>query len=545
SPMRRRPDGSYEEIDWDTAIAEIADGFTHISDAYGGDKIFYYGGGGQGNHLGGGYAGAFLKAIGSRYRSNALAQEKTGEAWVDAHLYGGHTRGEFEHAEVSVFVGKNPWMSQSFPRARTVLNEIAKDPGRSMIVIDPVITDTAKMADFHLRVRPGTDAWCLAAMAAVLVQENLCNEAFLAEHVNGADTVRQVLQGISVSDYADRCGVDEELLRAAVRRIAAADSVAVFEDLGIQQAPNSTLSSYLNKLLWIFTGSFAKRGGQHLHSSFAPLFASGGVGRTPVTGAPVIAGLVPSNVVPEEILTDHPDRFRAMIVESSNPAHSVADSASVRAALESLEMVVVIDVAMTETARMAHYVLPAATQYEKPEATFFNLEFPHNNFHLRHPLLEPLAGTLPEPEIWARLMRELHVVDDAELKPLREAATEGLPAYAEAFMAAVSTNPALNRVLPFVLYETLGPTLPDGLAGAAALWGLAQKTAFTYPEAVRRAGHADGNALFEAILQSPSGVTFTAHEYEDDFDLITHPDHKISLEMPEMADEIRALGDAR
>ena len=76
-----------------------------------------------------------------------------------------------------MFVGKNPWMSQSFPRARVVLNEIAKDPARSMIVIDPVLTDTAKMADFHLRVRPGTDAWCLAALAAVLVQENLCDEA--------------------------------------------------------------------------------------------------------------------------------------------------------------------------------------------------------------------------------------------------------------------------------------------------------------------------------------------------------------------------------
>ena len=144
SPMRRRADGSYEEIDWDTAIVEIAEGFKHIRDTYGGDKIFYYGGGGQGNHLGGAYSGAFLRALGARYRSNALAQEKTGEAWVDAHLYGGHTRGEFEHAEVSVFVGKNPWMSQSFPRARVVLNEIAKDPARSMIVIDPVVTDTAK-----------------------------------------------------------------------------------------------------------------------------------------------------------------------------------------------------------------------------------------------------------------------------------------------------------------------------------------------------------------------------------------------------------------
>jgi formate dehydrogenase len=543
SPMRRRPDGSYEEIDWDTAITEIAEGFMRIRDTYGGDKIFYYGGGGQGNHLGGAYSGVFLRALGSRYRSNALAQEKTGEHWVDRHLYGGHTRGEFEHAEVSVFVGKNPWMSQSFPRARVVLNEIAKDPNRSMIVIDPVLTDTAKMADFHLRARPGTDAWCLAAMAGVLVQENLCNEAFLAEHVNGAEDVRNVLRDVPVRDYSQRCGVDEELLRAAVRRIARADTVAVFEDLGVQQAPNSTLSSYLNKLLWILTGSFAKRGGQHLHSTFAPLFSTSGVGRTPVTGAPIIAGLVPANVLPEEILTDHPDRFRAMIVESSNPAHSVADSAACRKAFQSLELMVVIDVAMTETARLAHYVLPAASQFEKPEATFFNLEFPHNNFHLRRPLLEPLPGTLPEPEIWARLVRALRVIDDTDLLPLRDAAKQGLAVFGQAFIEAVSSNPALNKVLPFVLYESLGPTLPDGLAGAAALWGLAQKTAFAYPDAVRRAGHADGNALFEAILASGSGVTFTIHEYADDFDLITHADHKIALDIPEMLEEITALRD--
>lgn len=544
SPMRRRADGSYEEIDWDTAIAAIADGFKTIRDTYGGDKVLYYGGGGQGNHLGGAYSGAFLKAIGSRYRSSALAQEKTGEAWVDAHLYGGHTRGEFEHAEVAVFVGKNPWMSQSFPRARTVLNEIAKDPRRSMIVIDPVLTDTAEMADFHLRVSPGTDAWCLAALAAVLVQENRCDEEFLTRHVTGADAVKAALRDVAIDDYALRCGVDAELLRSAARRIAAAESVAVFEDLGVQQAPNSTLSSYLNKLLWILTGSFAKRGGQHLHSAFAPLFRYGAVGRTPVTGAPVISGLMPSNVVPQEILTDHPDRFRAMIVESSNPAHSLADSAACREAFRALDLMVVIDVAMTETARLAHYVLPAATQFEKPEATFFNLEFPHNTFQLRHPLFEPLEGTLAEPEIWARLVRALGVVDDAELEPLRAAAAQGRDVYARAFLAAVSASPTLARTTPFVLYETLGPTLPDGLAGAAALWGLAQRAFFAYPDAVRRAGHADGNALFDAILANRSGVTFTVHEYADDFALIAHADHRIHLDMPEMLDEVRALPDA-
>ena len=63
SPLRRRPDGSYEEIDWDTAIAEIVAGLTGIRDQHGGASIFYYGGGGQGNHLGGSYSGAFLRAV--------------------------------------------------------------------------------------------------------------------------------------------------------------------------------------------------------------------------------------------------------------------------------------------------------------------------------------------------------------------------------------------------------------------------------------------------------------------------------------------------
>ena len=107
-----------------------------------------------------------------------------------------------------------------------------------MIVIDPVVTDTAKMADFHLRVQPGTDAWCLAALAAMLVQENLCDDTFFAQHVTAPEPSRGAAE-VPVGDYAQRCGVDEALIRAAARRIAGADSVAVFEDLGIQQGPTA------------------------------------------------------------------------------------------------------------------------------------------------------------------------------------------------------------------------------------------------------------------------------------------------------------------
>jgi len=541
SPLRRRPDGSFEEIDWDAATLEVAERCAAIRDAHGGETILYYGGGGQGNHLGGSYSGAFLRAIGSRYRSSALAQEKTGEAWVEHRLYGAHTRGEFEHAEVSVFVGKNPWMSQSFPRARVVLKEIAKDPGRSMIVIDPVLTDTARLADFHLRVRPGTDAWCLAAMVAVLVQEELIDRRFLEDHVSGVEPVLGAFAGIDVARYAGYCGVEEDLIRAATRRIAGAHSVSAFEDLGIQQAPNSTLCSYVNRLLWILTGNFGNPGGMHLHTSFVNLFRDPRLRRTPVTEAPIIGGLLPCNVIPDEILSEHPKRFRGMIVESSNPAHSLADSQRFAEAFEALELVVVIDVALTETARHADYVLPAASQYEKPEATFFNFEFPANTFHLRQALLEPLPGTLPEAEIWARLVRALGVVDDEELAPLRAAAAEGYEAYAQAFARASTENPGLSSLAPYVLYETLGPALPDGLQGAAALWGLAHRCAMTYPDAVRRAGHADGNELFAAIISSPSGVVFARDEYGEDFGRIVHADGRIALELPEMLQELEQI----
>ena len=546
SPLRRRADGSFEEIDWETAVSEVAARFAAIRDQYGGEKIFYYGGGGQGNHLGGAYGSAFIRALGARYRSSALAQEKMGEWFVDSKLYGGHTRGDFEHAEVAVFVGKNPWQSQSMPRARVTLRELARDPERALVVIDPVATETAQMADFHLRVRPGTDAFCLAALLGTIVQEDLVDHRFLEEHCNGSGPVLEALAAVPVDGYAQRCGVPVDLLRAVARRIAAADSVATFEDLGIQQGPHSVLCSYLNKLLWLLCGSFGKPGGMHLHSALAPLARHDTTyPRTPVTGVPIIGGLVPCNSIAEEILTDHPDRFRAMLVESSNPAHSLADSKRFREALESLELVVVIDVALTETARCADYVLPAASQFEKYEATFFNLEFPRNTFQLRAPLLEPLPGTLPEPEIYARLMRALGVVSEEQLEPLRAAADESRARYVEAFMQATIADRRLSGVAAYVLYETLGPTLPDGARSAAALWGLAHRCAMKYPDAVRRAGHADGEALFEAILAGRSGITLTLDEYEDVWSYVMHSDHRIALEIPELLSELRELGAER
>ena len=359
SPLRRRPDGSFEEIDWDTAIAEVAARFADVISEHGGDKILFYGGGGQGNHLGGGYGGSTRAALGITYTSNALAQEKTGEFWVDGQLFGRsrcHTTGDYERAEVAVFWGKNPWQSHGFPQARKILKEIANDPARTLIVVDPRRTESADLADIHLRPRPGGDADLLAAMLAVLVEENLLADRWLADNATGLDEVVAHLRTVDIAASCDRAGVDEATVRRATRVIGAATGgVSIYEDLGIQMAPHSTLNSYLEKLIVLLTGNFGVPGGMNLHSHFTPLLG-GGSGRpgdaercTPVTGHRLVTGLVPCNVIPDEILGDHPDRFRAMLIESGNPVHSLADSRRMREALDALELVVVIDVALTET----------------------------------------------------------------------------------------------------------------------------------------------------------------------------------------------------
>lgn len=550
SPLRRRPDGSFEEVSWETAIREVAERFVHVRDTYGGASIFYYGGGGQGNHLCGSYGASTRRALGSVFSSNALAQEKTGEFWVDHMLFGTGLSGSYQHAEVAVFVGKNPWQSHGFQRARPILREIAADPNRALIVIDPRRTETAEMADYHLRVRPGTDAFCLSAILGVLVQEDLINHDFIRARSQNSDELFAALNDVPVADYCGRAGVTEASVRDVARRIARASSVSIYEDLGIEQSLHSTLNSYLEKLLFAVTGNIGKPGAMNAGTSLTGMFGGALSSETsPVGGHRIIGGMIPANVIPDEILTDHPRRFRAMLIESENPAHSVADSTRMREALRALEFVVVIDVAMTESAREAHYVLPASSQYEKWEATFFGAAFDTetqyaNTFTLRAPILDPIPGTLPEGEIHRRLVRAIGAMTDDDVAPLHAAAAKGRAAYANELMRVVSERPHLAEVMTVLLCETLGPTLGAGNENAASVWGVAHNFARRYPESLRRTGFSGegselGDALFDAILKNRSGVVISIDPYAETWRRIH--ERTINLTIPELIPELKSL----
>lgn len=554
-PLKRRGDGSgHEEISWEQAFAEIGERLLAAKAEHGGEAFLFYGGGGQGNHLGAIHFLSLYKWLGALKYMNALSQEKTGDFWINGRLFGkqnNHTSEDIEHTELLLLLGSNPWLSHGFQDARKVVNDFKRDATRRMIVVDPRRTEVADIADLHLQVRPGSDAFLLSAILSIILRRGAENSEFIASRTTGFDEVREVLLAVPVADWVAASGVTIEAAERAADLILAAKSMVVRVELGIQQSRHSTLNSYLEKLLYLLTGNFGRRGTNNLHTWLQPLFEDSQGGRSTVTGHRVIGGMVPTNSFSDQILTDHPDRVRVAWIDSTNPANTCVDTPRFEQAMASLDLSVVIDVAYTETARLADYVLPASSQYEKWECTFFNFEFPTNNFHLRKPVFEPLAGTLPEPEIYARLFEAMGILpeEDERVRLTGIARVDRDRFLAEA-MSMFGADPSLIPLAPTLLYQTLGRTLPEGAAAAAPLWIACRQAAGNSPTQVRRAlgtdldGTALGDALFDAVLTGRSGVAFTTHEYDEVWELISHADHRVHMAIPELLDWIRDLDPA-
>ena len=164
----------------------------------------------------------------------------------------------------------------------------------------------------------------MSAMLGILVQEGLVDDTFIAHHTNGYDQVKPYFMEIPIREYIEIAGVDYDLVAEVTRKMATAKTAVVRSDLGIEMSLNSTLNAYLKRLLFLLTGNFNKHGTNHLASWFVPLIGHSqdideGGRTTMVTGAREIARVYPPNVLAQEIDTDHPDRLRALLVDSCNP----------------------------------------------------------------------------------------------------------------------------------------------------------------------------------------------------------------------------------
>ena len=557
-PMKKSKNGTFQAISWDQAFDEIGQKLLRIHDEFGSHSLAYYGGGGQGNHFGGVYASDLRSFLGIRYVYSALAQEKTGDFWVNGKLFGRqtcHITEDLEHTDCAVFIGTNPYMAHGFPRARSVLNELAQFEHRKIIVIDPCKTETAKKADYHLAVRPGTDCFLLSALLSLLIKNDWIDSTFINAKTIGSEEVLKVFEKVPIEAFLNRSGISYHEALGVAKTIGEAKSVSVRADLGLQQSLNSTLNSYLEKLIYLLTGNFAKKGGNNLHTFLVPLIGhscedSEQYLRSKETFTGEISKLFPPNILPQEILSSHKQRIRALIIDSANPLMSAADTGAYEKAFTHLDLSVVIDVAMTETARHSDYILPAASQFEKTEAAFFNLSFPRNFFHLRRPISKAKNKELTEADIYKGILKAMGVLP--KRFPLLEKVAQwdrklpGRGIYMRAFQLHMLFFKN-HRAFPMLITrETLGKHLPSELQNAAFLFWSCHRYAKKYPSALMRMGlrgnsNQLGEALFQRVLQSPAGTFISHHEYSECWDLVANKDKKIHLNIDSLLTEIKIL----
>jgi anaerobic selenocysteine-containing dehydrogenase len=569
-PLRRRPDGTFERVSWEDAVGEIASRLSTIRETHGGRAIGFVGFGGQGNHLGVFYGLSFMRAVGSQRWFNAYAQEKTQHHLIDFWMFDAPPTCFFypdeEHTKYLLTLGSNPKISNRGHNATDTYKKLHADPTRRLTIADPRITETTRQADRHLRVRPGTDVYLLLGIAATIVQKGLVDEAFVRDRTIGFDGLRPILAEVDVTEMARRCGIPLPELVATATEFATAETAAIAYDLAVEQTWFSTLISYLIRVIVVITGNAGRIGGQIFLESVAPpnrdaeRFAE--PERALASGIPGIRALgnwfmFSPNLVPEEIMVDHPERIRALMIDSTNPFLSFADTAAWRAARAKLDLMVVIEVAMTETAREADFVLPAPVGYEKWEIAAFPKAYPAVPTQLRPPVVPGPREALPEGEIYARLAEAMNLFGEApgELHELAAAAhtAEGAQLF---FMrlSELAREAGDGRGTPRMLYwayRTLGPHLES--PQLVQVWVQMLLNVMSRPESVLRTLGETWRGrnpfeialeLFRRVMAHPEGVevarTDPATCLEDN---IGFADKKIRVAPEPMLGEIRRAMD--
>ncbi|HEV7735706.1 MAG TPA: molybdopterin-dependent oxidoreductase [Candidatus Binatia bacterium] len=556
-PLRRRADGTFERIDWDTAITEIAAKLRTVRDTHTPRAIALVGVGGQANHMDAPWALGFLRGIGSKRWFNAFAQEKTQHSLLDQWMFNASPatflHPDSEHSKFMLVLGTNPKISNRGHNATDTFKHFADDSERILVVVDPRETETTRGATRHLRVRPGTDAYLLLAMAAVITQRGLADETFVRDHTTDFDALGDALATVDVAAMATRCGITESDLVTTATELATTDGASIFYDLGVEQTRFSTLISWLIRVLVAITGNVGNPGGEQFIESFLPpVVDTARVGDPELalaSGIPAIralgnAGMFSPTLVPEEILIDHPERIRAVIVEGSNPLLSYSDAARWREARERLDLLVVIEPAMTETALLADYVLPTPVGYEKWEIANFPKRHPEVHVQLRPPVVPGPPDALPEPEIYVRLAEALELFGPPPAELFELAAQAHTVGGAAAYLGTLQmTASGSEQRMLFWAYRTLGPHLPAPTL--AAVWVLCGVNALLRRDGVLRTLGDDWAAgspieialeLFRRILAHPEGVEIAkaAEGFVSGFD-----DGRIRLVPEAMLPELR------
>ena len=548
-PLKRVGD-EFVPISWDQAVDEISEKMKSLLDKHGPRSLAYMGTGAQAGHFEVSFGLTLLRALGSQNYYSSAGQEFSGIFWVQGRMMGKqyvlHIPDE-ENTEMLIAWGWNGMESHQMPRAPKVLKAIAKAPDKLLVSVDPRKSETAAVANLHLAVRPGTDSLLLKAMIAIILKEGWEKTDYMAEHVENWDKIRPWFEDFDFKAAIEVCELtyDEvyELCRLMTTRVW-----SIHPDLGIYMGRHSTLNSYLMNVLGAVCGIFCVTGGNVVPGMVMPMGFHADernpkTWRTVATDMPpAAAGSFPPSVIPEEILNDHPDRLRGMLISSSNPLRSYPDTTAYEKAFAELDLLVVTDIVMSETARLAHYVLPSTTYYEAWDGSFFPGTYPGVFFQMRKPVLKPSEQCRETSYLYTRLAEKMGIVPEIP-DDLVEAASGDRLTFGMKLIEWASKEPAAFKAMPFVLAKTLGEEW--GSYHLAMLWGMFNTAPKAFAKNAIRAGYEPGpdlgDRLFQKVLDNPQGIWVGKADTEDLWSGIKTESGKIDVYIPELEEQAKNL----
>jgi anaerobic selenocysteine-containing dehydrogenase len=367
----KKLNGKWQQTSWDDALGIIAERLGEIKAEYGAKALVV--------HLGEPLVGTAVPRLAVRFCSLFGTPNYTSGASLCFAARGiGHGLSinrrmfplapSYQKTKCVVVWGRNPGQSKIGEEFDILA---AQKRGAKLIVVDPRATSLAKKADLHIQVRPGTDCALALALMNVIIAEELYDKAFVESWTFGFDKLKKQVRGYSPETVAGITGVSADRIRQFAKMYATTKPATITQGVSLDHCINGVQNSRAISILIAISGNLDITGGNTydfpLPQTSLRVKGRVNVGEAIGAGYPIFNQFVSETSampVPDAILTDKPYPVKALIVQGCNPVLTWPDSGRVVKALEQLDLLVVSDLFMTETAEMADVFLPAAAFLE-------------------------------------------------------------------------------------------------------------------------------------------------------------------------------------
>lgn len=434
SSFYRTGDGGFAPIASGQAMDEIAARLRDIIAQHGPRAVATYAGtAAYFNAATLGVVRAWHRGIGSPMHCTSVTIDQPAKIIaVGRHGYWGGGPHSFASSDVIMLVGNNPLVSAlnvngGPPGFCPSALRQARRRGLKIICVDPRRTETAQLADIHLQLVPGEDPTLLAGMLRLIFIEELYDGAFCAQHTAGIDVLRDAVAKFTPEYVERRAGVAVDHMIAAARLFARGPRGCVSSGTGPDMAPHPNLTEHLICCLNTICGRWAREGELvNAPSILTPLLPRPAQAFSPellpadlnldlntersrVRGLRQIFGEMPTAALADEILTPGDGQVRALIVVSGNPVAAWPEQDKTLRALDALELLVCLDIAMSVTCRRAHYVIGCRHPLEREDVTLFQDRFYERPYaQYTRAVAEPLGDIIEEWEFFGGLAQRMN-----------------------------------------------------------------------------------------------------------------------------------------